>query len=315
MSHTALQQRPASLGDYRTLHDRLALVQQDLLRVMSVVCNPAPTPTYIGDGLVFIPTALGFPIIGFSDDLQVTASLLTKRTWDPATTQVLERALRPGDAFLDAGANIGYFTVFGAMQVGYTGRVHAFEPNHRTFDVLSRNVRLNECGHVVEVHHVALADSEGDRVLHTFRRNQGGSTLSDLPDQLLAEWHERPDAESVPATTLDAVFRGTRTVFSCIKMDTEGSEAMIWAGGDRFFREHVDDGTLILLEWNPPALAGAKADPHALMALFARYGFSVWRRDEALVATPVNEPADLDDWRISELLLARHQARLATVCP
>lgn len=118
------------------IETRLKTIEVDVQRVMSIVCNPAPTPTYIGDGLLFLPTALGFPLLGFADDLQIASSLLMHRNWDVPTTQLLERVLRPGDSFLDIGANIGYFTIFGAALVGFNGRVHAFEPNPRTFDLL-----------------------------------------------------------------------------------------------------------------------------------------------------------------------------------
>jgi FkbM family methyltransferase len=298
-----------------TKDNRLAIIERDLVRVLSIVTTPAPVPTYIGDGLVFIPTSLGLPLIAFADDLQVTASLLMRRQWDTPTTRLLERILRPGDQFLDVGANIGYFTIFGAALVGFTGRVHAFEPNPRTYALLCRNVQLNSFGHVCSLHAAALADRIDERVLHTFLQNQGSSTLSHLPARLLDEWHERPATQAVPVTTLDAVFADASPKFSCIKIDAEGSEEMIWAGGDRFFRDRVDDRTVILLEWNPPALQGAGADRANLMSRFARHGFSIWRRDDNLHVTRVNAVADLDDWSISELILARDPSRVAALCP
>lgn len=297
------------------LDARLRAVERDVQRVLSVVCTPPPTPAYLGDGLVFLPTSLGFPLIGFADDLQVTAALLMQRRWDVPTTQLLERILRPGDAFLDVGANIGYFTVFASMLVGFHGRVHAFEPNPRTHDLLARNVRLNTVGHVVTLHARALADAAGTRTLHTFVHNQGGSTLAQLPDRLLAEWHERPADREVAVTTLDATFAGSGVTFACVKLDAEGSEELIWRGGERFFADCVDARTIVLLEWNPPALGGLGVDREAFMARITNAGFSVWRRDDHLVATPVRTAAELDDWRISELLLARDPARIRTVCP
>jgi FkbM family methyltransferase len=297
------------------LEARLRIVERDLQRVLSVVCAPTPISTYIGNGLVFIPTSLGFPLIAFADDLQVTSSLLMQRQWDTPTTHLLERILRPGDHFLDVGANIGYFTVFGAALVGHAGHVHAFEPNPRTRELLLRNVRLNTVSHVCTVHGAALADTVGERVLNTFVGNQGGSTLADLPEKLLNEWHEQPTGTPVPVTTLDTAFGDTDITFSCIKIDAEGSEDMIWKGGERFVRDRVDDRTLILLEWNPPALQGAGADREGLMSRFTRDGFSVWRRDDHLKVTRINGVADLDDWCISELILARDPARVSAVCP
>ncbi len=241
---------------------RLHTIEVDVRRVLSVVCTPGPVPTYIGDGLVYLPTSLGFPLIGFADDLQVTASLLLHRRWDVPTTRLLERLLRPGDAFLDIGANIGYFTIFGAALVGFNGRVHAFEPNPRTFDLLSRNVRLNNVGHVCTLHEAAVADAAGDRALHTFRRNQASSTFAELPERLLGEWHERPDTQAVPVTTLDAAFAGGDVVFSCIKIDVEGSDGLLWAGGERVLpRARRAIARSSCSEWNPPALARHRHRP------------------------------------------------------
>lgn len=141
---------------------RLARLERDVLRVMSIVANPAPRATYLGNREIFLPTAHGLPLIGFADDLQLTPALLQRRTWDAPTTRLLERLVRPGDRLLDIGANIGYFTVYGAALVGGTGHVHAFEPNPRTHAVLARNVRMNDFSHVCTLHATALGDRAGD---------------------------------------------------------------------------------------------------------------------------------------------------------
>jgi FkbM family methyltransferase len=252
-------------------------------------------------------------LIGFADDLQLTPSLLQNRTWDESTTRILERIVRPGDRMLDIGANIGYFTIYGAALAGGTGHVHAFEPNPRTHALLARNVRLNNFSHACTLHQVALGDRPSDVTLHTFRNNQGGSTLSTLPDRLLNEWYEQPVDQRVHMTTLDDVFAESSETFACIKMDAEGSEAMIWAGGRRFFRDRVTDRTVILLEWNPPALRGAGADGRGLMDTFASHDFKVWRRTDQPGAIPVTDVGQLDEWCNSELVLARDSARVREI--
>ena len=42
--------------------------------------------------------------------------------------ETMKRTLRPGDTFLDVGANIGYLSAIAAGLVGVTGQVHCFEP-------------------------------------------------------------------------------------------------------------------------------------------------------------------------------------------
>ena len=50
--------------------------------------------------------------------------------------------LKPGDTVIDIGANIGAFTVLAASQVGYNGKVFAFEPEAMTFECLLKNIQL-----------------------------------------------------------------------------------------------------------------------------------------------------------------------------
>jgi FkbM family methyltransferase len=237
--------------------------------------------------------------------------IFMQQEYEPAETRFISRTLHSGDVFIDIGANIGYFTIYGAALAGGTGHVHAFEPNPRTHALLARNVRLNNFSHVCTLHAVALGDRPSDVTLHTFESNQGGSTLSTLPEQLLAEWHEHPVDHRVRMTTLDDVFGESSEEFTCIKMDAEGSEAMIWAGGRRFFRERVTDRTIILLEWNPPALRGAGADRRSLMETFRSHNFQVWRPTDQPGAVPVTDVDQLDEWCNCELVLARDPARVA----
>lgn len=68
--------------------------------------------------------------------------------------------LRPGDRFIDAGANVGLYTLLAASIVGPTGHIDAFEPQENVSRVLNETVQLNDLKNVA-VHTVALADIEG----------------------------------------------------------------------------------------------------------------------------------------------------------
>ena len=57
-------------------------------------------------------------------------------------TRLLLSHLKPGMAFLDVGAQLGYFTMLAAWLVGETGQVHSFEPTPSTFELLNLNAGL-----------------------------------------------------------------------------------------------------------------------------------------------------------------------------
>jgi len=48
--------------------------------------------------------------------------------YERETVSAMERFLRPGDTFIDVGANIGYLSTLALGLVGETGQVHSFEP-------------------------------------------------------------------------------------------------------------------------------------------------------------------------------------------
>jgi FkbM family methyltransferase len=68
--------------------------------------------------------------------------------------------LRPGDLFLDIGANVGSYTVLASKLCG--AQTIAFEPDPNTFAALSRNITVNAIGALVSVHRTALGNDSGE---------------------------------------------------------------------------------------------------------------------------------------------------------
>lgn len=73
------------------------------------------------------------------------------RCYEPNETWAIRKILRPGDIFIDIGANIGYFSVLAARLVGPTGRVFAFEPVPPTVERLRHNIKINGVNNITIV--------------------------------------------------------------------------------------------------------------------------------------------------------------------
>ena len=69
----------------------------------------------------------------------------------------IQAYLRPGDNFLDVGANVGVYTVLAASCIGESGSVDAFEPMEATARRIEEQVSLNGLENV-EVHRLAVGD-------------------------------------------------------------------------------------------------------------------------------------------------------------
>ena len=83
---------------------------------------------------------------------------------DPAEMAVARALVKAGDLVIDAGANIGLYTLFFAHLTGPTGRVVAIEPGARAAERLRENVEINHLGHV-EVIEAALGAEAGEATM------------------------------------------------------------------------------------------------------------------------------------------------------
>ena len=128
------------------------------------------------------------------------------------------RYLRPGDGFVDGGANIGMYTLLAAHLVGEGGTVAAFEPADLARSRLEENIALNGFGNVV-VHAEALSDRSGTSAF-----------IADLDVSNRLEQKDVPGAHKVDVrtTTLDAAL-GDRP-FAMGKLDLEGAEMQALRG-------------------------------------------------------------------------------------
>jgi FkbM family methyltransferase len=126
------------------------------------------------------------------------------------------RLLRPGDVFVDVGANIGSYTVLASGVAG--ARTHAFEPIEQAFDVLCRNVRLNGIEQLVTLHRAAVGSRNG-----VVTMSAGHDTMNRVLDG-------ESLGVTVPLVTLSDELAGLRPVL--IKIDVEGYEAEVLAGAD-----------------------------------------------------------------------------------
>ncbi len=125
--------------------------------------------------------------------------------------------LRPGDTFIDIGANVGEHTVL-AAGVRQT-KVIAIEPVPVTYDELLDNINLNRLGEHVIAHNIGLAAEEGEI---RFSASHGST------NHVLRAKEHGPSV-IVTVKTLDDVAAGSSPAF--IKIDVEGFEKEVIQGG------------------------------------------------------------------------------------
>jgi len=144
---------------------------------------------------------------------------MTTGHYELEETAVIEAALADADAFIDVGANIGYYSCL-ARSRGVP--VVAFEPSATALRFLYANLLANELRDV-EVLPVGISDHVELAVLYGT-----GGTASLVPGWSRAS---RDYAAVIPTTTLDRVLAG-RFIDDklLIKIDIEGAEHAMLAG-------------------------------------------------------------------------------------
>lgn len=131
----------------------------------------------------------------------------------------MRRYLRPGDGFIDAGANEGLFTLLAGRCVGPSGAVHAFEANPRYLQRLRRNVAANRLGWV-SVHPNAVGAEPGTA---EFVLRGVGSRIRTL--------HDQGETVRVRVVPLDDAL--PQRSWAMAKVDIEGAEQLALNGAEK----------------------------------------------------------------------------------
>jgi FkbM family methyltransferase len=78
---------------------------------------------------------------------------------EPRTTGLFERILRPGDAYVDVGAHVGYHSLVAARLVGAGGRIFSIDPQPYNCAKILTNAELNGFTNITVV--AAAVDQAG----------------------------------------------------------------------------------------------------------------------------------------------------------
>jgi FkbM family methyltransferase len=158
---------------------------------------------------------------------------------------LIKKALKPGDVFLDIGANIGYFALLAATKDPAV-RVVAFEPVKDLFEHLKENIKANNIKNTIAVNAALGEISEEKEIFIAGPDNLGMSSFRQ-PANFSGK------KEKVKILRVDDWFKtfGLSKV-DLVKIDAEGSELAVIKGMKQVL-EHFKP--LLVVEVNPETLA------------------------------------------------------------
>lgn len=245
--------------------------------------------------------AFGFRFRCYPDSRDASRMIYFNSEPDPGEMEFIRRYLRPGDHVIDAGANVGVYSLLLASLVGPTGRVLAFEPDPKTADRLRENAEINHATNIT-VRQAAISDTRG-----TAEFTQGedtGNTLYRL------KTFDRPP-QTVEVTTFDSEI--AQGAYQLCKMDIEGAELAALHGAANLLQ--MANPPVWLMELSEKSMARSGHCVADIQTLMAEHGFSLWRyKDGSLIpfVSMPRKPGHVGDGiAIADTALETVRARLA----
>ena len=151
---------------------------------------------------------------------------------EKTTLMLYLHLIRYASVTMDIGANIGLFTVCGAV-ANPLSKIFAFEPVPSLSCILKRNLLLNNLKNVVIVSKALTNDEDREKIRFYMKADDTMGSI--IPGDTALEICE------VPSTTLDR-FCDTNSIYAkvdLIKIDVEGAEALVFEGGKHMLKHSM----------------------------------------------------------------------------
>lgn len=210
--------------------------------------------------------------------------------FEPSVRHAIDRYVPSGACCYDIGANLGLWTLRLAERVGPLGRVHAFEPMAANLRLLHESVALSGAGNI-RVEPFALGQNEGLADLFV---------PEDVGRSSLAPESAGDSRQQVLVRRLDEVWVAHgRPQVAFVKMDVEGAEPLVLAGGSSFF---ASVRPVTCCEINPRKLRNMGSTAEAVLAPFAAWGYDAMAWDSCERALHRFDPRTLSGDGLHDLV-------------
>jgi FkbM family methyltransferase len=220
-------------------------------------------------------------------DQYVSRRIREEGVWEPYESALLLSLLRPGDVFLDVGANIGYFSLLAASVVGPRGAVFAFEPDPDNYRLLQANAELNGMAHCITAVEAALSEATGEGRLYLSKDNLG--------DHQVYAGDGRRSSVPIARHQGSEYLAGRLQRLDLVKVDTQGSEFQVIAGLMPLLQD-LDSKPRLVIELTPHSLRQAGSSGRALIELLATLGLPMWIIDHIGGQLAASNAEDLAQW-------------------
>ncbi len=180
--------------------------------------------------------------------------------------QILDSLLKPGDTFIDIGANHGSFSVIAGNLVGKDGLVVAVEAQERMIYALEKSLGLNAAS-PYKIFHTAVGNRDGETEFYIPEDTSGSAGVFRAHSARFRHRSVKVGMARFDNLVDWKAFKGKVV----IKLDIEGSEFDFLEGARQMIRSLKP---VIIMEINPGSLKAAEISEKQILKIFGELGYT-----------------------------------------
>lgn len=225
---------------------------------------------------------------------QIAFGVFTK-TFEKREIDFFQRVIKPGMTIVDAGANIGLYSLIAAQIVGSTGKIFSFEPSIETFQRLLSNIKVNKFNNIKPLN-FGLGDKTNERLI--LRQDEGYEDAerylvpnNEQPEDKLANVNKLKKSEEIIIETLDDCLKKNQIQkVDFLKIDTEGYEYYVLKGAQNILLNNPE--IIILMECTDLGTSRAKTSQKEVFTILKNCDLNIfywnhilneWSDDEGIL--------------------------------
>ncbi|KKQ89823.1 MAG: hypothetical protein UT12_C0007G0020 [Candidatus Curtissbacteria bacterium GW2011_GWC2_38_9] len=190
-----------------------------------------------------------------------------KNKYEPFSSEIIKNYLKPNSTFVDLGAHFGYYSLL-AYHSQKNTKIIAIEPVKKNFEVLKKNIKLNNVKNA-KLYNFAASN----------KKEVKDFNLTEASDS--AGFYEHPLTKTkkiikIKSYPPDQILKKKKIDF--IKIDIEGHEMAVLEGLKTTLKNNKN--LSMLVEFNPKMQKNAGFQPDDLLKKLESLGFEIFLIDE-----------------------------------
>ena len=162
----------------------------------------------------------------------IANAIIMGEIFDESIYETAKLYIKPGTAVLDVGSNFGQMAVLFSRLVGDSGVIHAFEADDFVFQILNKNIAVNNCANIV-AHFGAVHNISGEMLrfpVQDFQRfGTYGSYGIDYTNSMAGDRF----VKTITIDDLDLIIP-----ISFMKIDVQGGDLLVLKGAEKTIKKN-----------------------------------------------------------------------------